>query len=187
MKDPIIIHTDPAAEPYLREEESLRPPGFQKWREFGAPKGNFKLQMHNHVRNGVSHKVSLFYYTFKGAPGQARHHPSVKEHELIGWLLAMHFLAALEIVYDMIIRNIDIAGHVLKAHDPAKVLLPPPFNTPQSGSPGSSLLFGEPVHNKTQPGLWSHNHVSCRTTFDPTISGSLDSIIVSGVTTCASN
>lgn len=39
LKDPIIVHTDPAAEPFLREDESARPPGFQKWRVFGAPKG----------------------------------------------------------------------------------------------------------------------------------------------------
>ena len=60
LKDPIIIHTDPAAEPYLREEESLRPPGFQKWREFGAPKGNFKLQMHNHVLMAYLTKLAYF-------------------------------------------------------------------------------------------------------------------------------
>ena len=53
----------------LEKAESDRPEGFQKWDEWGGP---------------------------KGSPGQSSWHPKYKEHEMIGWMIAMHFLDALE-------------------------------------------------------------------------------------------
>lgn len=35
--DPFLLVTDPATTPFLDLAESSRPPGFQKWRTFGAP------------------------------------------------------------------------------------------------------------------------------------------------------
>jgi hypothetical protein len=69
LQDSVILHTDPATKPFLERDEAYRPVGFQEWRKFGAP---------------------------YGAPGQAHHHPALKEHEMMGWILAMHFLTALE-------------------------------------------------------------------------------------------
>lgn len=154
LKDPIIIHTDPAAEPFLKENEEIRPPGFQEWRKFGAP---------------------------KGAPGQARHHPSQKEHELIGWMLAMHFLGAMEVAVDIIVREIDSAHHILKQHDPATVVLPEPKHIPSVDSPAASLLFGLPSSGTENDKHWQMNHVSCRTSFDPAIEGVLKEVVVSGL------
>ena len=71
ISDPIVLHSDPAVRPFLERREDFRPIGFQEWRKFGSP---------------------------PGAPGQALHHPAVKEHEMVGWMLAMHFLSALELV-----------------------------------------------------------------------------------------
>ena len=36
LRDPVIINSDPAAEPFLKDDEESRPPGLQKWREFGG-------------------------------------------------------------------------------------------------------------------------------------------------------
>jgi hypothetical protein len=71
MYDPIVLHTDPATEPFLQMEEGSRPEGFKLWRQFGAP---------------------------PNAPGKSKHHPAKQEHEFIGWLLVMHFLSALELL-----------------------------------------------------------------------------------------
>ena len=113
----------------------------------------------------------------KGAPGQARHHPSVKEHELIGWMLAMHFLAAMEVAADMIMRNLD-----LKEGDSSEIhlsisKLPPPLNMPRDKSAASSMLFGVPNSSNE----WIMNPVSCRTTFDPILNGTLKEIVTSGL------
>ena len=69
--DPIVLHTDPAADSFLQMEEALRPEGFQSWRDFGAP---------------------------PNAPGKSKHHPAKREHEFIGWLISIHFLNALELL-----------------------------------------------------------------------------------------
>jgi len=95
LPDPIVLHSDPAVRPFLElqhqyrqlrqqqqqqhrdeegeeeETEDWIPPGFRQWRKFGSP---------------------------PGAPGQALHHPAVKEHELLGWMVAMHFLSAMELL-----------------------------------------------------------------------------------------
>lgn len=93
----------------------------------------------------------------------------------------MHFLGAMEIAADIVARGIDIEQHILKSHGPLKVMLPPPINIPDPSSPGSSLLFGQPTNGNSTSSTWSSNHISCRTTFDPILDGSLDSIITSGV------
>ena len=95
LKDPVLLHTEHAVEPifdftqesakgYDEKEDWRRPLGFRKWREWGAP---------------------------KGAPGQAVHHPAVQEHKLNGWILAMHFVTALEYMVVMEGANVATSSH----------------------------------------------------------------------------
>lgn len=150
MIDSVVIHTEPAATPFLALPEAKRPYGFKDWRKFGSP---------------------------PGAPGQALHHPAVKEHEFIAWILSLHFLAALELV------AADQASRILQCDDPstrADKFLPPPVsvNPVNNTMEWFSILFGEAVEkNDTR---WRVNPVSCRTSFEPILQGDLDDLIVSG-------
>ena len=149
LKDPVVIHTDPAVQPFLERDEAFRPEGFQKWRKFGAP---------------------------KGAPGQALHHPAVKEHELIGWLLAMHFLPSLELLVaeaDWLTNNCP--SLLLQEQIPLKAPISGTLtNTTTMQYP--SILFG----TKTAGDTWTMNPIHCRTTFQPILHGNVTSIVVSG-------
>lgn len=151
LHDPLVIHTDPAVRPFLDGwSEEHRPEGFQEWRTFGAP---------------------------LGSPGQVSHHPGVKEHEFIAWLLTMHFLRALEVV-----AASDDDPHLLTCPEDVKEsLLPPPMlkENLNSTKPYSSLLVGHPRPGQNS---WVMNPVQCRTTFEPIVQGKLQSIRVSGTT-----
>jgi len=146
LQDPIVVHTDPAARPYLDRKEEFRPEGFQEWRQFGSP---------------------------PGALGQALHHPAVKEHEFIAWLLAMHFLGSLELI------AADHDGSLLQCPTEDKMgSLPSPLASEaiNSTKPWKSILFGGSSENDH----WHMNPIYCRTSFEPTLSGDLASIVVSG-------
>ena len=148
LPDALVIHTDPAVKPFL--ERADRPEGFQDWRKFGSP---------------------------VGAPGQALHHPAVKEHELIAWLLTMHFLNALHVMAE------DDASHgsLLKCTAlPVLDSLPPPVleEARNNTQPWRSTLFGEP----DEDGSWHMNPMQCRTSFEPILQGNLTSIAASGST-----
>ena len=162
--DPIVLHTEPAAEPFLKNipVESDRPIGFQEWRKFGTP---------------------------LNAPGQTSHHPAVKEHEFIAWILTMHFLSALEIVaLAESLRDQNEAHRFLYEHcpkpemksDTSSTLLPEPMYAPAKNSSKSwnSILFGERSVRSDQN--WDMNDVHCRTSFEPIISGDLSGIVISG-------
>jgi len=146
LSDPVIINTDPAKEPFLEVSESQRPYGFQEWRKFGAP---------------------------MGAPGQARHHPAVKEHELIGWMLAMHFLSALEVAAASIMHSKDMQVSDIQ-HD--NTLPIPHHNVSKEMNNPTSLIFGVPK----SPTTWKMNKIQCRTTFDPILTGAMQDILISG-------
>ena len=169
IRDPVVLHSDPAAKPFLSRNEAFRPIGFQNWRKFGAP---------------------------AGAPGQALHHPAVKEHEMLGWLLAIHFLSALELVAASIDRTAD---PTLKFTCPPRAeeekiyvttdMLPPPVTVNVTTMEAwSSIFFGVPQNTTQQDatsGLnltWKMNPVYCRTSYDPIVdkSASLTSIVVAG-------
>lgn len=163
-RDPIVIHTEPAAEPFLKgiSVESDRPVGFQEWRKFGTP---------------------------LNAPGQTSHHPAVKEHEFIAWILTMYFLSALEVVAIAAGMNNKTDAHsFLYRHCPKpdtvgdvgatrKTLLPEPMYAAALNSTKSynSVLFGEKSGQ-----VWSMNDVHCRTSFEPIVSGDLSGIVLSG-------
>lgn len=190
LRDPVILHTDVAAKPFLAREEEFRPLGFQKWREWGAP---------------------------KGSPGQAPHHPAVREHKLNGYILALHFVTALEY---MIYREeregedsnlVDthnwcqqqsstITLELLSSGAVSSLTpffsLPPPVSSRIANDTKlhyDGILFGNPMTDQsignnnnvtsTQNGTfvpWIMNPVRCRTTFEPKLSGDLSEIIVSG-------
>ena len=152
MIDSVVVHTDPAVGPFLELTEELRPDGFKDWRKFGSP---------------------------PGAPGQALHHPAVKEHEFIAWILAMHFLSALELV------AADQSSRMLTCNLPMNnALLPPPvFVSPSNHTMDwNSILFGFPAKkDSSSTDKWTLNPVICRTSFEPIVQGSLDSLILSGI------
>ncbi|KAL7557355.1 hypothetical protein ACA910_020223 [Epithemia clementina (nom. ined.)] len=143
LKDPVVLHTDRATEPFLSRPDRDLPLGFREWRKFGAP---------------------------HGAPGQALHHPALKEHELIGWILAMHFLAAIELVA-LSLENDSIDLNCNEAeHDMGISIMPEPFakfdNT--TALPAwTSLLFG--VDDGTN--RWRMRPTKCRTSFEPIVEG----------------
>jgi hypothetical protein len=162
-RDPIVIHTDPAVQPFLDiRTEANRPIGFQEWRKFGTP---------------------------PNAPGQSSHHPAVKEHELIAWVLTMHFLSALEIVAFAEIMPDDEADSFFyeqcKAYDTtttttsSAVFLPEPRDdqAKNSTSMWNSILFGERSLDGTG---WTMNKIRCRTSFEPIVQGDLSEIVVAG-------
>jgi hypothetical protein len=164
VRDPIVIHTEPAVEPFLNRipDESDRPIGFQDWRKFGTP---------------------------LKAPGQSAHHPAVKEHEFIAWILTMHFLSALEIVAvaesmsDESEPNLLLHKHCPKPDNTlaaTSTSLPEPMYETAKNSTKSwvSLLFGEKT--SIDGHSWSLNDIHCRTSFEPIVSGDLSGIVISG-------
>ena len=146
----------------LKLPEDQRPKGLQNWEEWGAP---------------------------KGAPGQSPWHPKKMEHELMGWMLAMYFVDAVEVALGIMEGGSGDGGddwkesllhdEMYKQHGSKGSVLPPP-TTDGSGSGVLSLLHG--VAKQDHGEEWTMPPVSCRTSFLPNISGHLESIIVSGVT-----
>lgn len=139
---------------YLEMDEEKRPSGFQKWNEWGAP---------------------------RGSPGQGPWHPKKKEHEMIGWILAIHFLDAL-----------DLAVHIMQSDEKIRIediehkkvtSLPKPEANQQRGIPEATvphLLYG--IKSEGNEDEWNMDTVSCRTSFLPNIEGELSSIITAGIT-----
>ena len=138
---------------FLSMKEKERPTGFQRWEEWGAP---------------------------IGSPGQSSWHPKFKEHEMIGWILAMHFLDAMEeaIILEKVETSIISKKNIL-THQ----YLPKPVFGDQSKIKVSSLLYGKESTEQRSSGesVWRMNKISCRTSFKPVVSGTMSSIIVSGV------
>lgn len=139
------------------------PAGFREWRRFGAP---------------------------KGAPGQTSHHPGVKEHELYGWLLAMHFLSVLELVAffvlkeenkNIILDTVANEGSLIERH-----FLPAPIHGKDiAQAEVFSLFYGLAASESAFPSknmAWEMNPIHCRTTFDPVLKNNLHDIVVSGTT-----
>ena len=156
MYDPIVVHTDPAVDLFFKGvPEDHFPIGFTDWRVFGSP---------------------------PGAPGQALHHPALKEHELIGWMIAMHFLASLELAAAELLKVEGTSSSYL-LDDPQlemhpAIQLPKPKGHVGANSVVSSLFFGVP--STSDGNVWMMNPIYCRTTFDPVVHGTLQDIVVSG-------
>jgi len=151
LHDPVVLHTGPAIKPFMERPDAHNPIGFQDWRKFGAP---------------------------EGAPGQALHHPALKEHELMGWMLAMHFLTALEYLESY--KDTDKEIQCPEATKGGVTDLPPPV-TGHNISYYDRTLFGYPTGVEGSE-TWKMNPLHCRTTFQPILSGDLSELVVSGTT-----
>lgn len=149
--DPIVINYDKSiVSTYVSQPEAERPVGFQKWESWGSP---------------------------PGCPGQSSWHLKLKEHEFIGWMLAMHFLSAM----DLAVQNIVTSTAVI-TEQPRRAHLHRPItlNDHDKDDSITSLVYGVPKA-ESPTDHWAMTHVSCRTSFQHSIQGQLDDIVVSGV------
>lgn len=155
MSDPIVINIAAAVDPFKDLDESIIPPAYQNWEEFGGP---------------------------PGAPGKTRTNISLRQHELIGEMLSLHFLAAAELVVAHLLKLVpkDFLD-VGQTSKPSKYyLLPPPQSSDLDDDPisrNTTIMFGSPVPADQN---WYMNNVNCRTSFDPVIFGELNETIISG-------
>ena len=127
------------------------PKGFQEWNEFGAP---------------------------NGCPGRSSWHPKKKEHELIGWMIAMHMVRAMELAYNMMQESDWQTKYGQDNTQP--ILFPPPIHAPPKNDEAvTQLLYG----HKDGNGSHVMKELSCRTSFLPAVDHSkvLPSVIVSGL------
>ena len=153
IRDPIVVNLEAAVYPFKDLDESILPAGFRDWLDFGAP---------------------------DGAPGKTRTNLSSQQHQLMGDLLTLHFLAAAALV-----ERKDLPNDIFKIGPTSKpnfkhYLLPPPQSSDldyDSASKNSTLMFGSPIPADQN---WYMNELHCKTSFDPVISGELQDIIVSG-------
>jgi len=159
LPDPIALgNKDAVDKKLLQLPENERPIGLQKWDEWGAP---------------------------KGAPGQSPWHPKKMEHELMGWMMAMHMLDAIDDALNVIEEDTDWRKAIFtkeqqRLQSSKQVILPPPVHD-VSKTGVASMLHGTASSKSNNE--WHMNHISCRTSFLPNISGEdLHSIIESGVT-----
>ena len=139
----------------LDKPDSEKPPGFQQWEEFGAP---------------------------DRCPGKGSWHPKIREHEYMGWMMAMHFVKALEWVHD--VQQKDPKSWREKymhletremASFPAPISNPPPGNAQAA----TDILFG----HKLKENHYQMKDLSCRTNFLPATDFDkvLPSLVTSGL------
>ena len=126
------------------------PVGLRDWDEFGAP---------------------------KSCPGRTNWHPKKMEHQLIGWMIAMHMVDAMELAHGMMqdINWKDVHGE----EEETGVPFPPPFtDLPENDASVTELMYG---HN--EGGAYFMRDISCRTSFLPAVNHDkvLPSVVVSGL------
>eukprot|EP00934_Nitzschia_sp_Nitz4_P003572 Nitzschia sp. Nitz4//scaffold71_size96697//48045//50047//NITZ4_004696-RA/size96697-snap-gene-0.41-mRNA-1//-1//CDS//3329557250//3562//frame0 len=151
IEDAIAVgRTSDILEDKAWEGISPLPAGFEDWNKFGTP---------NHC------------------PGHGPWHPKVQEHNMIAWLVAMHFLTVLERAYELEKSGEDYPK--------------PPEHTAEVSFPAASgsiegnpedvthLLFGHPNEDATS---YLMKDLSCRTSFIPAMDETkkLPNVIVSG-------
>lgn len=162
LLDGICVGMAKDAVPNLKKilSKSNIPPGFQHWEKFGAA---------------------------SNCPGRGNWHPKQMEHELIGWMIAMYFVDAVQLAKQIISEHPnDWKTKYASTTSEAKEVIqfPPPLtlsSLPENNDIAvTNLLYGhmDPT-NKLQ---YTMNHVSCRTNFLPAtdIENVLSSIIVDG-------
>jgi hypothetical protein len=148
----------------LLQEETL-PIGFQDWDEFGAA---------------------------PSCPGRGNWHPKKMEHELIGWMIAMYFVEAMQIAKQIIKETPNwkalyaIEASQLQTYASNPVEFPPPLSVavPRNDDSVTGLLYGHPNPQRDADGKAHRmHHVACRTNFLPAtnIDNILPSIVVDGL------
>ena len=133
--------------------ENQRPPGLRNWDQFGAP---------------------------KQCPGRGSWHPKWMEHELMGWMLAMHMVTGVEAAMDIMAKNENWKTKYGEDDSPVKRSFPAAIHTvPVNEGSVTQLLFGHADENNK----YTLNDISCRTSFLPALdqNRSLPSIVVSGL------
>lgn len=138
----------------LEKPDNEKPKGLQQWDEFGAP---------------------------AGCPGKGAWHPKRKEHEFMGWMIAMHFVQALELVYEKQQQNpISWYEEYADAVPKAKTGFPNPMsNPPANDAIVTEILFG----HKVSDNQYQMKELSCRTNFLPATDQEkvLDTLVASGM------
>jgi hypothetical protein len=136
--------------------DDQKPPGFRNWDEFGAP---------------------------DNCPGRGSWHPKKREHELIGWMMAMYFVQAIANAQSIAQQNPQWKTTYRRTETTTttplvfpKPMEEPPLNPP----PVTDLLFGHADDNGNNYRL---KQLSCRTSFLPATDADkvLPSIVVSGL------
>ena len=133
--------------------DEKKAPGFQHWQEFGAP---------------------------KRCPGRGNWHPKKMEHELLGWMIAMHFVQAVEEAQGIMDRDANWKT-IFSKQDASLPSFPKPLSkTPANSDAVTDLLFG---HASADGETYKMKELSCRTNFLPATDKDkvLPSIVVSGL------
>lgn len=159
VKDGLCVGRAKDAVPKLDEilERQRIPEGFQDWDEFGAG---------------------------RNCPGRGSWHPKKKEHELIGWMLAMYFVEALAVAQKIVTFDPEWQyKYGAKQMNKWKGgwEFPEPFEQPpKNPDEATHLLYGEP---NSRGSTYRMKTVSCRTSFLPATDEDkvLPSIVVSGL------
>lgn len=135
----------------LARPEPDRPLGYQEWDQFGAD---------------------------ASCPGRGSWHPKRQEHALIGWIMAMYFVSAVERAQAIIKSKPNWQTEYNHAASPLRVFPPPLAKPPDNDAAVTGLLYGHA--DGTQ---YVVNEVSCRTNFLPAIDGDkvLPSLVVDGL------
>jgi len=163
LPDAVAIYPEKISKQYTtRTNEAEKPPGFRDWGKFGAP---------------------------KGAPGQSPWHPGYREHELIGWMIAMHIMEALEVAADIMVGDVQVPSEWWNLNQSGAKSsqggdLPEPVSLSRNQASSThidSLLYGEIRRDSPSSSAWKMNRVSCRTSFDPNFFGPLQDIVESGL------
>lgn len=146
---------------FLTLPDDQKPTGFRNWKEFGAP---------------------------DTCPGRGNWHPRKQEHELLGWMLAMYFLRAIEHAEKIIQKDPRWRQTYATPADNkgdqrvAAVQFPPTIHdTPANNKAVTGLLYGHNSGGGSDKLIMKD--ISCRTNFLPAQDNAkvLGSVVVSGL------
>jgi len=159
VKDALCVGRAKDAVPKLAEilAKQRQPMGFQNWDEFGAG---------------------------KDCPGRGSWHPKKKEHELIGWMVAMYFVEALALAQQIVTFDPEwqnkYGAKQMKKWKGGWEFPVPMQQPPENPLEVTNLLYGEP---NSRGSAYKMKTVSCRTNFLPATDEEkvLPSIVVSGL------
>ena len=155
MSDTLVVNLELAMALFKDLDSSIMPEGLKEWSSFSAP---------------------------AGAPGKTRSNMSKNQHELMGQVLGMYFLAASELVVAQLNGFLPKAFFEIgpsSKRDFEHYFLPAP-QSPEDPydhvSQNTTVMFGSPASDSR----WYMNDIHCMTTFDPLVSGLLQDSVISG-------
>jgi len=138
----------------LQKPDNEKPSGLQQWDDWGAP---------------------------ARCPGKGSWHPKLREHEFMGWMIAMHFVKALERVAEIQTQTPnDWQSKYARMENKAMVTFPDPMSTPPNNDKSvTEILFGHKGDNHQ----YQMKALSCRTNFLPATDYDkvLQTLVVSGI------